>query len=313
MNKNIDRKIIKLPLQSFCFGVKNAVEETNRILTNSNIAKPIYMLGEIVHNKYISEYFEKNGIIVFKSGTRLEMLEKINSGSVIFTAHGVSPKVQSLALEKGLSTFNTTCPFVKNSIKLIQRYLNDNYTILYIGSKNHPESETALAISDNIILIENINDVNNLNISCDKIVVTNQTTMSIYDIYHIVEALKAKYPQLVVMEKVCNAAKERQEMIYEVAKKHVDDNLVAFIVVGDKKSHNSTKLADIISSYNKNVFFVETIDELDLLSLDSFSTIYIASGTSTPIAIVDEIYNTLLTNPSNNVKSCLSLDDYIKI
>ncbi len=308
------REIIKLPLQSFCFGVKNAIEETNRILSNPNTSKPIHMLGEIVHNKYISSYFEENGIIVHKVGTRLEMLEKIDNGSVIFTAHGVSPKVYELAKNKNLTTFNTTCPFVKNSIKLIQKYLADDYLVLYIGSKNHPESETALAISNQVTLITNLDDVHNLNISSEKIVVTNQTTMSIYDIYDIVEALKKKYPHLVIMEKVCNAAKERQEMIQAIAQKHYGDDNTAFIVVGDKKSHNSSKLASIIETYNNNVYFVETIEDLEIQKLNSFSTIYIASGTSTPIAIVDEIYNTLLSNTKENkIKSSLQLDDYIKI
>ena len=310
----MERKIIKLPLQSFCFGVKNAVEETKRILSSNNINKPIHMLGEIVHNKYISSYFEKQGIIVHKTGTRLKMLEEITEGSVIFTAHGVSPKVIEKAKEKNLTTFNTTCPFVKNSIKLIQKYLDDDYLVLYIGSYNHPESETALAISDKVILIENLKDVQNLVLNNKKIVVTNQTTMSIYDIYNIVEELKKKFPHLVIMEKVCNAAKERQEMIYEVAKKHINDNSTAFVVVGDKKSHNSTKLAEIITSYNKNVYFVETIEDLKINELNIFNTIYLASGTSTPIAIVDEIYNILINNPQDiKIKSSLSIEDYIRI
>ncbi len=307
----MERKIVKLPLQSFCFGVKNAINETKRILNNPHINKPIYMLGEIVHNKYVSLYFEEHGIIVKKTGTRLEMLESINEGSVIFTAHGVSSKVYEKAKEKNLITFNTTCPFVKNSIKLIEKYLEKEYYVLYIGSKNHPESETALSISDRVILIENMLDVEKLSIEYDKLVVTNQTTMSIYDIYHIVEALKIKYPHLVVMEKVCNAAKERQEMIKETAIKYQNDNTTAFIVVGDKKSHNSSKLASIINTYNKNVFFIETIEELEFKKLDHFSTIYIASGTSTPIAIVDEIYNALIFNTIIN-KSNLKLEDYVR-
>ncbi len=307
----MERKIIKLPLQSFCFGVKNAINETKRIIDNPHINKPIYMLGEIVHNKYVSFYFEEQGIIVKKTGTRLEMLESINEGSVIFTAHGVSSKVYDEAKKKNLTTFNTTCPFVKNSIKLIEKYLQEEYYVLYIGSKNHPESETALTISDKVILIENLLDVEKLSIKYDKLVVTNQTTMSIYDIYHIVEALKIKYPHLIVMEKVCNAAKERQEMIKEIAIKHQNDNTTSFIVIGDKKSHNSSKLASIINTYNKNVFFVENIEDLEFEKLNYFSTIYIASGTSTPIAIVDEIYNALISNITIN-KSNLKIEDYIK-
>ncbi len=309
----MERKIIKLPIQSFCFGVKNAITETERIISTPNLKLPIHMLGEIVHNKYVSKYFEECGVIVHKTGTRLEMINNINDGTIIFTAHGVSPQVVYQAMEKKLQFFNTTCPFVKNSIKTIQKYLHDDYFVLYIGSKKHPESETALTLSDKVILIENIEDAQKINLIADKIVVTNQTTMSIYDIYDIVECLKEKYPHLIIMEKVCTAAKERQEMISNVAKKHQNDNLAAFIVVGDINSHNTNRLANIIQVYNNNVFRVEIIDDLKLSTLKRFSTIYIASGTSTPLAIVDEIYEVLCNNPwENTINSQLQITDYIK-
>lgn len=309
----MERKIIKLPIQSFCFGVKNAIAEAERIIANPNIKLPIHMLGEIVHNKYVSKYFEEHNVIVHKTGTRLEMINNINEGTIIFTAHGVSPEVISKTIDKKLQFFNTTCPFVKNSIKLIQKYLNEDYYVLYIGSKQHPESETALSLSDKVILIENITDAEKLSLHNQKLVITNQTTMSIYDIYDIVECLKKKYPNVIIMEKVCNAAKERQEMISTVARKHQNDNSTAFVVVGDINSHNTNKLASIIQAYNNNVFFVEIIDDLELSSLNNFSTIYIASGTSTPLAIVDEIYNTLCSNfLENTINSKLQINDYIK-
>lgn len=309
----MERQIIKLPIQSFCFGVKNAIKETKRIIDNPNTKKPIHMLGELVHNKYVSAYFEECGLIVHKQGTRLEMLNTIPDGTVIFTAHGVSPQVIQEAHTKGLIAYNASCPFVKNSIKLIQKYLNNDYYVLYIGSKNHPESETALSLSNKVILIETLSDAKNLFLEGYKLVITNQTTMSIYDIYEIVDYLTKKYPNIIIMEKVCNAAKERQEMIFEVAKKHQNEELTAFIVVGDKLSHNTNKLADIIKVYNKNIYFAETIEDLDLSKLTNFNTIYITSGTSTPLAIVDEIYNVLRDNPNKKiVKSKLQAIDYVK-
>lgn len=307
------REIIKLPIQSFCFGVKNAIAEAERIIQNPYINLPIHMLGEIVHNKYVSNYFESNNVIVHNTGTRLDMINNVNEGTVIFTAHGVSPEVINVACIKKLHFFNTTCPFVKNSVKTIQKYLNDDYTVLYIGSKKHPESETALALSNKVILIENVEDAEKLDLLDDKIVITNQTTMSIYDIYDIVECLKKKYPHILIMEKVCNAAKERQEMIMEVAKKHQNESFTAFIVIGDKNSHNTNKLASIIKLYNDNVFFAETIEDLELSQLKVFNKIYLTSGTSTPLAIVDEIYNVLCNDPlENKVKSKLKVHNYIK-
>lgn len=307
------QEIIKLPIQSFCFGVKNAIAEAGRIISIPNTKLPIHMLGEIVHNKYVSQYFEEHNIIVHKTGTRLDMINSINEGTVIFTAHGVSPEVVNNAINKKLTFFNTTCPFVKNSVKLIQKYLNDDYYILYIGSKNHPESETALSFGERVVLIQNMDDAKNLSINYPKMVITNQTTMSIYDIFEIVEFLKKKYPQILIMEKVCNAAKERQEMILEVAKKHQSEEHTAFIVVGDKNSHNTNKLASIIKNYNDNVYFVERIEDLDFSVLKVFNKIFITSGTSTPLAIVNEIYDALCNNPQEkHLSSKLTINDYIK-
>ena len=130
--------IIKLPIQSFCFGVRNAIKKTNNVLNEKTSVKPLSMLGEVVHNKYVSEYFENQGITVYKEGTRLEMLNNINEGTVIITAHGVSDQVKDKITSLGLSIVDTTCPFVSNSIKLIKKYLNLDYTIIYIGSINLP-------------------------------------------------------------------------------------------------------------------------------------------------------------------------------
>jgi 4-hydroxy-3-methylbut-2-enyl diphosphate reductase len=305
--------IIKLPIQSFCFGVRNAIKKTNNVLNEKTSVKPLSMLGEVVHNKYVSEYFENQGITVYKEGTRLEMLNNINEGTVIITAHGVSDQVKDKINSLGLSIVDTTCPFVSNSIKLIKKYLNLDYTIIYIGSKNHPESETAVSFGEKVILISSIDEAKNLNIDTDKLIVTNQTTMSMYDIQDIIDCLKSKYPHLEAMEKVCSASIERQKMVMETAKQHQNNPTTAFIVIGDKFSHNTKKLADIISEYNSNVYLVESISDVLLKKVKQYETIYLASGTSTPNCIIEEIYTILNSDiDEEQYLSKLNIDDYVK-
>ena len=305
--------IIKLPIQSFCFGVRNAIKKTNNVLNEETSIKPLSMLGEVVHNKYVSEYFENQGITVYKEGTRIEMLNNINEGTVIITAHGVSDQVKDKINYLGLSSIDTTCPFVSNSIKLIKKYLNLDYTIIYIGSKNHPESETAVSFGEKVILISSIDEAKNLNIDTDKLIVTNQTTMSMYDIQDIIDCLKSKYPHLEAMEKVCSASIERQKMVMETAKQHQNNPKTAFIVIGDKFSHNTKKLADIISEYNSNVYLVESISDVPLKKVKQYETIYLASGTSTPNCIIEEIYTILNSDiDEEQYLSKLNIDDYVK-
>lgn len=305
--------IIKLPIQSFCFGVRNAIKKTNNVLNKEDTIKPLSMLGEVVHNKYVSEYFENQGITVYKEGTRLEMLDNIDKGTVIITAHGVSDQVKNKINSLGLSSIDTTCPFVSNSIMLIKKYLRLDYTIIYIGSKNHPESETAVSFGNKVILISSIDEAKNLDINTNKLIVTNQTTMSMYDIQDIINCLKSKYPHLETMEKVCSASIERQRMVMETAKQHQNDPTTAFIVIGDKFSHNTKKLADIISEYNDNVYLVESISDVPLKKVKQYETIYLASGTSTPNCIIEEIYNVLNSDlDQEQYISKLNIDEYVK-
>ena len=305
--------IIKLPIQSFCFGVRNAIKKTNNVLNNEDTVKPLSMLGEVVHNKYVSEYFENQGITVYKEGTRLEMLDNIDKGTVIITAHGVSDQVKNKINSLGLSSIDTTCPFVSNSIMLIKKYLHLDYTIIYIGSKNHPESETAVSFGNKVILISSIDEAKNLDINTNKLIVTNQTTMSMYDIQDIINCLKSKYPHLETMEKVCSASIERQRMVMETAKQHQNDPTTAFIVIGDKFSHNTKKLADIISEYNDNVYLAESINDVPLKKVKQYETIYLASGTSTPNCIIEEIYNVLNSDlDQEQYISKLNIDEYVK-
>ena len=305
--------IIKLPIQSFCFGVRNAIKKTNNVLNKEDTIKPLSMLGEVVHNKYVSEYFENQGITVYKEGTRLEMLDNIDKGTVIITAHGVSDQVKNKINSLGLSSIDTTCPFVSNSIMLIKKYLRLDYTIIYIGSKNHPESETAVSFGNKVILISSIDEAKNLDINTNKLIVTNQTTMSMYDIQDIINCLKYKYPHLETMEKVCSASIERQRMVMETAKQHQNDPTTAFIVIGDKFSHNTKKLADIISEYNDNVYLAESISDIPLKKVKQYETIYLASGTSTPNCIIEEIYNVLNSDlDQEQYISKLNIDEYVK-
>lgn len=305
--------IIKLPIQSFCFGVRNAIKKTNNVLNKEDTIKPLSMLGEVVHNKYVSKYFENQGITVYKEGTRLEMLDNIDKGTVIITAHGVSDQVKNKINSLGLSSIDTTCPFVSNSIMLIKKYLCLDYTIIYIGSKNHPESETAVSFGNKVILISSIDEAKNLDINTNKLIVTNQTTMSMYDIQDIINCLKSKYPHLETMEKVCSASIERQRMVMETAKQHQNDPTTAFIVIGDKFSHNTKKLADIISEYNDNVYLAESISDVPLKKVKQYETIYLASGTSTPNCIIEEIYNVLNSDlDQEQYISKLNIDEYVK-
>ena len=165
----------------------------------------------------------------------LSMLDEIEKGTVIFTAHGVSPQVKQRAREKGLMVVDATCPDITRTHDLINDKVAEGYDVVYIGKKGHPEPEGALGNApEKVHLIESLEDLEKLECHNDKIIVTNQTTMSQWDIKHIMNQCIAKFPHAEIHNEICLATQVRQEAVAEQAK---EADLL--LVVGDPKSNNS--------------------------------------------------------------------------
>ena len=282
-----EKNIIVLKNQGFCFGVKSAIDLLEENI--NKLPKPIYLLGNIVHNKFVKKHFEDLGVIVLENDTRINMLNNINSGSVVITAHGVSSSIYKLLEEKKIPYLDTTCPFVKKSSELILEYVNNGYDVVYIGKKKHPETEGIISESNHIHLIENINDLNLLHINNSKIALSNQTTMSIYDIEEIVAKIKEIYPNIVVLKTICNTTKNRQKELSETLNNLNGDNTLVF-VIGDPTSNNTKMLEKRANGFkNALVFKIEDESMLDANLVKKYSNIVITSGASTPSYIVDKV------------------------
>ena len=283
-------EIIKLNPQGFCGGVKYALSLLDNALANSNTPRPIYLMGNIIHNKTVMNEYKKKGIIVLNEGyneDRFKIINNLTKGTIIFSAHGTDSKLINLAKERGLNVIDTVCPNVKIVHKRIIDYLANDYDIIYIGTKKHPECEGAMSISDKINLVSTLDDINLLNITNSKIYVTNQTTLSLYDLDDYFKKILNKYPYALIDNKICTATTERQKAVMN--QKKVD----LCIIVGDKLSSNSNKLYKISSSLGIKTIFCEGIDEIDREALKGVKNISITSGASTPDHLVDEIINYL--------------------
>ena len=163
-------KINKITPQGYCGGVKHALDIVNKAINDKNTKRPIYLLGQIIHNSHVINKIKENGVIVLddKSKTKLEILDEIENGTVIFSAHGVSPLIYEKAKNKNLNIIDATCSNVLIVHKKILEFINKGYSIVYIGTKNHPECEGVLGISNSIYFVTNIDDINNLSINNDK-------------------------------------------------------------------------------------------------------------------------------------------------
>ncbi|WP_408006805.1 4-hydroxy-3-methylbut-2-enyl diphosphate reductase [Pseudalkalibacillus sp. A8] len=279
-------KVIKVSPRGYCYGVVDAMVIARQAASDPKIPRPIYILGMIVHNKHVTDAFEEEGIITLDGPNRLEILKQVDQGTVIFTAHGVSPEVRRIAREKGLHTIDATCPDVTVTHDLIKEKKEEGYHVAYIGKKGHPEPEGAMGIAPDIVhLIESEEDVKKLDIKSDKILITNQTTMSQWDVQHLINMIQEKYPQAEVHEEICKATQVRQEA---VAVQAVDADLL--LVVGDPRSNNSNRLAQVSWEIAGTPSYrIADVTEIKLEWLENVETVAVTAGASTPTPITKEV------------------------
>lgn len=276
-------EIHKIIPQGYCGGVKHALKLVENALNDPTIQRPIYMLGSIIHNQHVINSLISKGLILLDDPhqSRLDLLEKIESGTVIFSAHGVSPKVKKRALEKGLNILDTTCKNVEIIHNNMEKYLAQGYTAAYIGTPNHPECEGVLGIDPKIKLISNIQDVSNLETS--SLYVTNQTTLSADDTKEIYDQIRKRFPNAILDNTICNATTIRQEAMKN---QHSAD---LCIVVGDAHSSNTNKLVEVSKKAGITTILVDDLEDLKKYSFENIKKISISSGASTPDDLVDEI------------------------
>jgi 4-hydroxy-3-methylbut-2-en-1-yl diphosphate reductase len=278
--------VIKISPRGYCYGVVDAMVIARNAALDKSLPRPIYILGMIVHNKHVTDAFEEEGIITLDGNNRKEILEKVEGGTVIFTAHGISPEVRELAKEKGLVSIDATCPDVTNTHNLIREKEKEGFEVIYIGKKGHPEPEGAVGVAPGIVhLVETAADVDALNLQAEKLIVTNQTTMSQWDVADIITNVKEKYPHAEVHREICMATQVRQEAVAEQAKE-----ADVLIVVGDPKSNNSNRLAQVSEEIaGTKAYRIADITELDIEWIKDADTVAVTSGASTPTPITKEV------------------------
>lgn len=240
---NVFMQIKKVVPSGYCKGVMNAINLAKKA-HKENPNENIYVLGMIVHNKYVTKALEQYNIKTL-IGDKAELIEQINEGIVIFSAHGISEQIKNRAIEKGLKFVDASCIDVIRTQNNIKKYLAAGYKVLYIGKLNHPEAEAVLSISQDIQLITKNQDILDSPFT-GKIYVTNQTTMSIFEVAHYFEKIKEKYPDAIIEREICHATSSRQEAILKL------NECDLLYIVGDPKSNNTNKLKEIGCWWNRS-------------------------------------------------------------
>lgn len=278
-------KILLAKPRGFCAGVNMAIECVERVLRVKGA--PIYVYHEIVHNRHVVERFTKQGVVFVNS-----IDEVPNGGTVVYSAHGVSPEVRQRSNDRDLIQVDATCPLVTKVHSEAIRYAKQKFTIVLIGHEDHDEVIGTLGEApDCIRIVEDIRDVERLEIPEDhKIAYLTQTTLSLDDAEVIISALKKKFPRIQspAKEDICYATTNRQTAVKQLAP---ECDLV--LVVGSQNSSNSKRLVEIAENRGIRAYLVDDVSHIDFSWFNGVKTLLITAGASAPEDLVQAIVDDL--------------------
>ncbi len=271
---------------SFCFGVKRAIDLLDKIV-EENKTRNLILFGELIHNNLVIENLKNKGIKVmnFTENTAETLLNSLKENDlIIFSAHGHNKKYEEILNKKGIKFFDTTCPIVETNLRKIEK---NNGAIIFIGKAGHPETIASLSRSKNIFLYD-INsefDYKKIDKNIKEVYVMNQTTLSFLELERIFKDIKEHFPNAHFSDEICNASRIRQEKMTTL-----DSSFDLVLILGDKKSSNTTKLYDL-SNKNKShdTFFVSEILDLEKIDFSKYKKVAIFSGTSCPMEFIEEV------------------------
>ena len=268
-------EVILADYLGFCYGVKRAIMIARE---NASADSTACTLGPIIHNPQMVERLKQEGV-----GT-VERLDDMEKGTVIIRSHGVGPRVYDEAAERGLDLVDATCPHVKKAQLSAKSLVDEDYHVVIIGEKEHPEVSSIFEWSDGQAeIIETEEEAETL-VPCAKLGIVCQTTFSGAKFRKVVSCLLAKSREIKILRTICTATDQRQAAAVELAGK-VD----LMLVIGGKNSANTTRLAQICAEKCRT-YHIETAAELQSEWFDKIEKIGITAGASTPDWIIKEVY-----------------------
>ncbi len=271
--------------RGFCAGVDRAIAIVESAL--AKFGAPIYVRHEVVHNTYVVNDLKAKGAIF------VEELDEVPAGAtVIFSAHGVSQAVRMEAEARGLNVFDATCPLVTKVHVEVSKMRDKGFEIVMIGHKGHPEVEGTLGQSSGgMYLVETPDDVAHLKVTDpDKLAYVTQTTLSVDDAARVVDALRARFPNITGPKKddICYATQNRQDAVKALA-----PQCDVVIVVGSPTSSNSNRLREVAANLGVPAYMVDNASEIDPQWIVDKQRVGVTAGASAPEILVRAVIDRL--------------------
>ena len=289
--------------RGFCAGVDRAIAIVEQAL--KKFGAPIYVRHEVVHNKFVVDNLKAKGAIF------IEDLKDAPIGStLIYSAHGVPLSVRREAEERGLNVFDATCPLVTKVHVEVKKMREAGQEIVMIGHKGHPEVEGTMGQSpDGMYLVDDESEVAGLQVrDPDNLAYVTQTTLSVDDAARVVEALRARFPNIRGPKKddICYATQNRQDAVKKLA---AECDLV--IVVGSPNSSNSNRLREVATNIGIASYMVDDAAEIQADWLRDKRQIGVTAGASAPDVLVQGVIERLIALGAGSVRPLDGIEETV--
>ena len=290
--------------RGFCAGVRRAIDIVEGAL--EKFGAPIYVRHEIIHNRFVVDQLKAKGVVF------VDEIDDIPDGSItIFSAHGVSDKVENEASERELPVIDATCPLVKKVHLQVAKFEKLGCEIVLIGHRGHPEVEgTAGRSKSSVHIVANSAEVEQLEIqNSEKVAYVTQTTLSVDDTQKTIDVLRSKFPAIKSpsTDDICFASQNRQQAVRELAQ-HVD----LILVIGAANSSNSNRLVDIGRKAGVLSFLIETPEQIDVDLLGTAERVGLTAGASVPEELIEIVIKRLQSLRQIEVISAQGVEENIQ-
>jgi len=297
-------KVILAKPRGFCAGVERAIEIVERAL--EKYGAPVYVRHEIVHNRHVVDELRAKG------ARFVDELDEIPPGGItVFSAHGVSQKVEDEATLRSLPIIDATCPLVSKVHHEAQRYADSGRDIVLIGHDGHPEVEGTMGrIDGKVYLVATPDDVAKLDVRDPaRLSYVTQTTLSVDDTRSVIDALKARFPKITGPDTkdICYATQNRQRAVRDLA-----ELVDVILVVGAENSSNSNRLKEIASEMGIRAYLIADASVLDPEWLSGAEAVGVTAGASAPEHLVQELVERLRDFGATAVEILPGVDENVR-
>ncbi len=268
--------------RGYCAGVDRAIDTVEQTLAAQGA--PIYVRGEIVHNKHVVAGLREKGAVF------VDAPEDVPEGAtIILSAHGSAPEIYARCRARGLRVIDATCPLVSKVHAQVRRYAARDATVLLVGHADHDEViGTRGEAPDRVIVVEDVAQAETLAVpDPDNVALTTQTTLSLDDTAAIVDVLRRRFPALLepASSDICYATQNRQDAV----KKSVAEGADLVLVVGSQNSSNSQRLVDVSRAGGVEAYLIDSVEDLDPAWLSLPRRVALTSGASAPEELVQGV------------------------